>query len=72
MFSVGDDVYRPSLFELIASDRLVQSLKPAFHHVVQVFARRHSSLAHFAHYKEEYFHLMHFLIDKQYLQQYGQ
>jgi hypothetical protein len=35
MFS-GDDVYRPSYFEMVAADRLVTGLQPALKHICTV------------------------------------
>lgn len=66
MFS-GDDVYRPSFFEMVAADRLVSSLAPSFHHLTEVFARRHSSLAFLRRCSEEIFAGLTFALERHYL-----
>lgn len=36
MSAAAIEIYRPAIFELIASDKLISAIKPAFKHIVTV------------------------------------
>src|SRR4051812_26720819 len=62
MFS-GDDVYRPSFFEMIAADRLIGSLKPSLHHLTTILSRRHSSFNILRKYNDELYYILTFILE---------
>jgi len=68
MFS-GDDLYRPSFFELAAADRLVAGLKAPLQHICKVVSRRHPSLTFLRRYSDELYAALVFALEKHYLEQ---
>jgi peroxin-12 len=65
-----DDVYRPSFFELVASDRLMSGLKPAIKHLFHTFVRRHPSALWLVNWSDEIFYSLISLLETHYLQEY--
>jgi peroxin-12 len=65
------DPYRPSYFELIASDRLLYSLKPAFKFALSRIATYSPLFDRITRYDEEFFHALLLLIENHYLRQFS-
>ena len=67
-----DDIYRPSFFELIASDRLIPSLQPAIRHSLLILSRHlpQPLPALLASHADELFYALLFLIQRHYLSLY--
>lgn len=66
-----EDIYRPSFFELIASDRLMIGLKPALAHCMRVVSQHHPSLRFLVSYSDEVFYLLSYFLERHYLSEYG-
>ncbi len=60
----------PSYFELIAQDRLIPSLRGAFHHVLSTLGTWYPSLARAAKYNDEIFYTLVWVIESHYLKKY--
>ncbi|KAI9297812.1 hypothetical protein K502DRAFT_287369 [Neoconidiobolus thromboides FSU 785] len=68
--SVGssEDVYRPSLFELIAQDRLNDLFRPALRYILTVYAQRYPRyLINMLSYYDELYVLLMLVIERHYL-----
>ena len=67
-----DDIYRPSFFELIASDRLIPSLQPAIRHSLLLLSRHlpQPLPGLLASHSDELFYALLFLIQRHYLRVY--
>lgn len=74
----GDDVYRPSYFELIAQDRLLPGLKPALKHLFTVLSTRRATYTNtsvtqywLTKYYDEIFYSLLFILENYYLNEYN-
>jgi peroxin-12 len=67
----SDDIYRPSFFEMVASDRFIYGLKPALKHILNVLSTRHYLFHKLLKYHEEIFYGSLYILEKHYLEQYG-
>lgn len=66
------DVYRPSVFELIAQDKMRDLLKPALRYVLTVYAQRYPRhLLRIVNKHDELFALLMLLIEQHYLREWS-
>ncbi|KAJ3188870.1 ubiquitin-protein ligase peroxin 12 [Gaertneriomyces sp. JEL0708] len=66
------DVYRPSVFELIAQDKMRDMLKPALRYVLAIYAQRHPRyLLRLANWSDEVYAMLMILIEQHYLREWG-
>ncbi|KAI8337687.1 Pex12 amino terminal region-domain-containing protein [Chlamydoabsidia padenii] len=67
-----EDAYRPSLFELVAQEKLRDLLQPAVQYVTAVYAQRYPRLLiRLVNNHEEFYALLMFLIERHYLKEWG-
>jgi peroxin-12 len=66
-----DSVYRPSFFECIAADKLIQGLKPAFKYLLANVTNYLPSLNLLSEYNEEIFYTLLYCIESHYLSNYN-
>ncbi|KAK9721538.1 ubiquitin-protein ligase peroxin 12 [Basidiobolus ranarum] len=74
MSNIGDnrDMYRPSLFELVAQDKMRDMLQPAVRYVLTVYAQRYPRyLLRIVNKFEEVFNVVMFFVERHYLRRYG-
>ncbi|KAI9140735.1 Pex12 amino terminal region-domain-containing protein [Paraphysoderma sedebokerense] len=70
--SSSSDVYRPTLFELVAQDKMSDLLKPALRFVLVVYAQRYPRyLLRLVNYHDEFYALLMWIIEGHYLKEYG-
>ncbi|KAI8083161.1 Pex12 amino terminal region-domain-containing protein [Halteromyces radiatus] len=67
-----EDAYRPSLFELVAQEKLRDLLQPAVQYVTAVYAQRYPRLLiRLVNNHEEFYAILMFLIERHYLKEWG-
>ncbi|KAF9971730.1 ubiquitin-protein ligase peroxin 12 [Actinomortierella ambigua] len=63
---------RPSLFELIAQDKMREMLEPALRYVLAVYAQRYPRyLIKIVNHYEEFYAVLMFFVERHYLREYG-
>ncbi|KAF9425511.1 ubiquitin-protein ligase peroxin 12 [Podila epigama] len=63
---------RPSLFELIAQDKMREMLEPALRYVIAVYAQRYPRyLIRIVNRYEEFYAILMFFVERHYLREYG-
>ncbi|KAG0291377.1 ubiquitin-protein ligase peroxin 12 [Linnemannia gamsii] len=68
----GAQADRPSLFELIAQDKMREMLEPALRYVLAVYAQRHPRyLIRIVNRYEEFYAVLMFFVERHYLREYG-
>ncbi|KAG0311856.1 ubiquitin-protein ligase peroxin 12 [Dissophora globulifera] len=68
----GSQADRPSLFELIAQDKMREMLEPALRYVIAVYAQRYPRyLIRIVNRYEEFYALLMFFVERHYLREYG-
>ncbi|KAF9994946.1 ubiquitin-protein ligase peroxin 12 [Entomortierella chlamydospora] len=68
----GLQVDRPSLFELIAQDKMREMLEPALRYVIAVYAQRYPRyLIRIVNRYEEFYAILMFFVERHYLREYG-
>ncbi|KAI8984622.1 Pex12 amino terminal region-domain-containing protein [Mycotypha africana] len=67
-----EDAYRPSLFELIAQEKLKELLQPAVQYIVAIYAQRYPRLLlKLVNHHEEFYALLMLLVERHYLKEWG-
>ncbi|KAG0083369.1 ubiquitin-protein ligase peroxin 12, partial [Podila epicladia] len=67
----GAQADRPSLFELIAQDKMREMLEPALRYVIAVYAQRYPRyLIRIVNRYEEFYAVLMFFIERHYLREY--
>ncbi|CAO3599284.1 unnamed protein product [Absidia cylindrospora] len=67
-----EDAYRPSLFELVAQEKLRDLLQPAVQYITAVYAQRYPRLLiRLVNNHEEFYAILMFLIERHYLKEWG-
>ncbi|RUS15002.1 hypothetical protein BC937DRAFT_93042 [Endogone sp. FLAS-F59071] len=67
-----DDVFRPSLFELIAQEKLREMLQPAVKYILAIYAQRHPRyLLRLVYLQDELYAILMLLVDRHYLKEWG-
>ncbi|CEG73332.1 hypothetical protein RMATCC62417_08737 [Rhizopus microsporus] len=67
-----EDAYRPSLFELVAQDKLKELLQPAIQYVLAIYAQRYPRLLlRIVNNHEEFYALLMLLIERHYLKEWS-
>ncbi|KAK3834060.1 MAG: Pex12 amino terminal region-domain-containing protein [Linnemannia gamsii] len=68
----GAQADRPSLFELIAQDKMREMLEPALRYVIAVYAQRYPRyLIRIVNRYEEFYAVLMFFVERHYLREYG-
>ncbi|KAG0294449.1 ubiquitin-protein ligase peroxin 12 [Dissophora globulifera] len=68
----GSQADRPSLFELIAQDKMREMLEPALRYVIAVYAQRYPRyLIRIVNRYEEFYAFLMFFVERHYLREYG-
>ncbi|KAF9310349.1 ubiquitin-protein ligase peroxin 12 [Podila horticola] len=68
----GAQADRPSLFELIAQDKMREMLEPALRYVIAVYAQRYPRyLIRIVNRYEEFYAILMFFVERHYLREYG-
>ncbi|KAF9184352.1 ubiquitin-protein ligase peroxin 12 [Haplosporangium sp. Z 767] len=68
----GSQADRPSLFELIAQDKMREMLEPALRYVIAVYAQRYPRyLVRIVNRYEEFYAVLMFFVERHYLREYG-
>ncbi|CAG8778879.1 8432_t:CDS:2, partial [Acaulospora morrowiae] len=68
--SSGADVYRPSLFELIAQEKLKEMIQPASKYILSVYAQRHPRyLLRIVNWYDELYTVIMLFIERHYLKE---
>ncbi|KAI1319541.1 ubiquitin-protein ligase peroxin 12 [Mortierella claussenii] len=68
----GSQADRPSLFELIAQDKMREMLEPALRYVIAVYAQRYPRyLIRIVNRYEEFYAIIMFFVERHYLREYG-
>ncbi|KAJ3413581.1 ubiquitin-protein ligase peroxin 12 [Chytridiales sp. JEL 0842] len=68
----GQDPFRPSLFELVAKDKMKDMLRPASHYALSIYAQRYPRyLLRLVNNHEHVYAILMLLIEYQYLQEWG-
>ncbi|CAO3571344.1 unnamed protein product [Mortierella alpina] len=68
----GSQADRPSLFELIAQDKMREMLEPALRYVIAVYAQRYPRyLIRIVNRYEEFYAILMFFVERHYLREYG-
>ncbi|KAF9898655.1 ubiquitin-protein ligase peroxin 12 [Lobosporangium transversale] len=68
----GSQADRPSLFELIAQDKMREMLEPALRYVIAVYAQRYPRyLIRIVNRYEEFYAVLMFFVERHYLREYG-
>ncbi|KAJ3021290.1 ubiquitin-protein ligase peroxin 12 [Thoreauomyces humboldtii] len=66
------DPYRPSVFELVAQDRMRDLLKPAVRYILSVYAQRYPRhLLRLVSRHDELFSIIMLLVEQHYLREWG-
>ncbi|KAI8981117.1 Pex12 amino terminal region-domain-containing protein [Pilobolus umbonatus] len=67
-----EDAYRPSLFELVAQEKLKELLQPAIQYIIAVYAQRYPRLLlRIVNNHEEFYAILMLLIEHHYLKDWG-
>ncbi|OBZ91502.1 Peroxisome assembly protein 12 [Choanephora cucurbitarum] len=67
-----EDAYRPSLFELVAQEKLRELLQPAVQYILAIYAQRYPRLLiKIVNNHEEFYALLMLLIERHYLKEWG-
>lgn len=67
-----DDALRPSIFELIAQEKLKDMLQPALKYILSVYAQRYPRyLLRFVNRHEEFYATLMFFVERHYLNEWG-
>ncbi|KAG0167320.1 ubiquitin-protein ligase peroxin 12 [Apophysomyces sp. BC1015] len=67
-----EDAYRPSLFELVAQEKLRELLQPAVQYIVAVYAQRYPRLLiRVVNNHEEFYAALMFFVERHYLKEWG-
>ncbi|KAI7899435.1 Pex12 amino terminal region-domain-containing protein [Cokeromyces recurvatus] len=67
-----EDTYRPSLFELVAQEKLKELLQPAVQYILAIYAQRYPRLLlKIVNNHEEFYALLMLLIERHYLKEWG-
>ncbi|KAG1351442.1 hypothetical protein G6F62_002976 [Rhizopus arrhizus] len=67
-----EDAYRPSLFELVAQDKLKELLQPAIQYILAIYAQRYPRLLlRIVNNHEEFYAIMMLLIERHYLKEWS-
>ncbi|CAG8461434.1 4298_t:CDS:2 [Diversispora eburnea] len=70
--SSGADIYRPSLFELIAQEKLREMIRPALRYILSVYAQRYPRyLLRIVNRYDELYTIMMLFIEKHYLKEWS-
>ncbi|CAO3633079.1 unnamed protein product [Mucor hiemalis] len=67
-----EDAYRPSLFELVAQEKLKELLQPAVQYILAIYAQRYPRLLlRVVNNHEEFYAALMLLIERHYLKEWG-
>ncbi|GAA5804438.1 Pex12 amino terminal region-domain-containing protein [Helicostylum pulchrum] len=67
-----EDAYRPSLFELVAQEKLKELLQPAVQYILAIYAQRYPRLLlRLVNNHEEFYAILMLLVERHYLKEWG-
>ncbi|KAL0098175.1 Pex12 amino terminal region-domain-containing protein [Phycomyces blakesleeanus] len=68
----GEDAFRPSLFEIVAQEKLRELLQPAVQYLLAIYAQRYPRLLiRVVNNHEEFYSVLMFFIERHYLKEWG-